>query len=52
MSSAYYTFHIYGGGFGETVEEAWADCQENFNILIEEQPMTYLVEEEGEEHAT
>ena len=46
MGKKYFTFQIYGAGYGDTVEEAWADCQENFDIKEEEQPMTYMVEED------
>lgn len=46
MSRKYFTFRIYAGGYGESVEEAWKDAQENFNIHDEEQPKTYSFEEE------
>ena len=45
MGRKYFTFRIYGGGYGETVEEAWSDCQEHFDINEEPQPTTYSEEE-------
>ena len=40
-----FKFQVYMIGYGETVEEAWEDCQEHFDIDQEPMPDCYVKEE-------
>jgi hypothetical protein len=41
----YYIFHLYCGGYGETPEEGWNDCQNHFLIEQESMPETFSSED-------
>lgn len=46
MSNKLYDFYFGGTGWGETPEEAWENCKENYDLDKMDLPEYELIEEE------